>query len=238
MVSLADMTGISVESPSRTTTTTTDRRSQAERVRAALRTEILRAELKPGAIVLESQLAEEHGVSKTPVREALQMLAVEGFVTVLPRKGYVVSGLNYRDVREVMDLRLMLEPPLFAMAARKVTEDVVKELQSIMANQFAPDATLDQRLDSAMDFHLACVRTSQNTWAVTIVKRLSEEIRRLHYLLPGVEMHVKSEAERAAHQQILDAIAAGDAPAAEQAIRDHLVESNTAMVRSFFEQGS
>lgn len=222
-------------SVSRTTNTITDRPSQAERVRAILRAQILRAELKPGAIILEPQLADEHGVSKTPVREALQMLAVEGFVTVLPRKGYMVSGLNYQDIREVMDLRLMLEPPLFGAAARNVTEDVVKELQGIMRNQFAPDASLDQQLDSAMDFHLACVRTSQNAWAVTIVKRLSEEIRRLHYLLPGVEMHLKSEAERSAHKQIFDAVAAGDAAAAEQAIRDHLVESNTAMVRSFFE---
>lgn len=224
------MTGIFV--PDRLTT---DRRSQAERVRAALRTQILRAQLKPGAIVLEPQLAEEHGVSKTPVREALQMLAVEGFVTVMPRKGYMVSGLNYRDIREVMDLRLMLEPPLFGAAAKHVTEEVVRELQAITDSQFQPDATFDQRVDSAMEFHLVCVRASQNAWAVTIVKRLVEEIRRLHYLLPGVQMHLTSDDERSAHQQILDAIAAGDAPAAELAVRDHLVESNTAMVHSFFE---
>lgn len=215
----------------------TDRLSQAERVRSTVRAQILRAELKPGTIVLEPQLAEEHGVSKTPVREALQMLAVEGYVTVLPRKGYMVSGLNYNDIREVMALRLMLEPPLFGAAARNVTEDVVKELQSIMQEQFAPGATFEQRLESAMAFHLACVRTSQNAWAVTIVKRLVEEITRLHYLLPGVESHLTSEAERSAHQQVFDALAAGDSDAAEEAIRDHLVESNTAMVRSFFESG-
>lgn len=215
--------------------TTTDRTSQADRVRGILRAQILRADLKPGAIVLEPQLAEEHGVSKTPVREALQMLAVEGFVTVLPRKGYMVSGLNYQDIREVMDLRLMLEPPLFGAAARNVTEDVVKELQGIMREQFDPDATFEQRLSSAEAFHLSCVRTSGNAWAVTIVKRLVEEISRLHYLLPGVEMHLTSDAEHSAHQQIFDAIVAGDAPAAEKAVRDHLVESNTAMVRSFFE---
>ena len=113
------MTGISVPSDS---TVTADRRSQSERVRATLRSQIVRAELKPGAVVLESQLADEHGVSKTPVREALQMLMVEGFVTVLPRKGYMISSLNYHDIREVMDLRLMLEPPLLRAAARDVTE--------------------------------------------------------------------------------------------------------------------
>lgn len=226
------MTGISVASASRDTT---DRRSQAERVRDTLRAQIFRAELRPGTIVLEQQLAEEHGVSKTPVREALQILAVEGLVTVLPRKGYMVSGLNYHDIREVMDLRLMLEPPLFGAAARNVTEDVVKELQSLMQAQFDPDTTFEQRLESAMSFHLTCVRTSHNSWAVNIVKRLVEEISRLHYMLPGVEVHLTSDTERAAHEQIFEAISAGDAVAAENAIREHLIESNTAMVRSFFE---
>lgn len=226
------MTGISVASVN---SVSPESRSQAQRVRAILRAQIFRAELKPGAIVLEPQLAEEHNVSKTPVREALQMLAAENLVTVLPRKGYMVSGLNYQDIREVMDLRMMLEPPLFAAAARNVTEDVVKELRSIMQDQFDPDATFEQRLESAMAFHLMCVRTANNGWAVTVVTRLVEEITRLHYLIPGVVTHLTSDAERTAHQSIFDAIAVGDADAAEAAIRDHLVESNTAMVRSFFD---
>ena len=62
-----------------------------------------------------------------------------------------------------------------------------------------------------------------------------EEVHRLHYLLPGVVAHLESDSERSAHQRILDAVAAGDAQAAEEAIHDHLVESNTAMVREFFE---
>jgi DNA-binding GntR family transcriptional regulator len=229
----SDMTRISVESAGEAV----DRRSQADRVRTALRARILRAELKPGSIILEPQLAEEHGVSKTPVREALQMLVGEGFVTVLPRKGYMVSGLNYQDISEVMALRLIVEPPLFNAAAKNVTDDVVKQLQSLMEDQFDSNATFDQRVNSAMAFHLTCVRTSQNAWAVTIVQRLVEEITRLHYLLPSLEMHLTSDAERSAHQQIIDALAAADGAAAETAIREHLVESNTAMVGSFFEGG-
>lgn len=68
-----------------------------------------------------------------------------------------------------------------------------------------------------------------------VEKRLLEEICRLHHLLPGVEIHLRSEAERMAHQRILDAVAAGDRIGGEEAIRDHLVESDTATVREFLE---
>lgn len=66
-----------------------------------LRLQILRAELAPGEVVIVTGLAQEHGVSKTPVREALQLLSVKGLATVLPRKGYMVTSLSYQDIREV-----------------------------------------------------------------------------------------------------------------------------------------
>jgi DNA-binding GntR family transcriptional regulator len=209
-------------------------RSRTEQIRDTLRRQILRAEIPPGAVVIETGLAQQYGVSKTPVREALQLLSLEGLVTVLPRKGYVVTSLSYQDIREVMDLRLMLEPPLFAAAARNVTEDLVLRLRELMARQFARDADLSTRLDAASAFHLAGVDASRNVRAVQMVKRLTDEVSRLHHLVPGVEAHLRSDVERAAHHAIFEAISAGDAQQAEQATRDHLLESNAAMIREFF----
>jgi GntR family transcriptional regulator, rspAB operon transcriptional repressor len=125
------------------------RQSQSERIRDRIRQQILRAELRPGEIVIEPELAQQYGVSKTPVREALQMLTVEGLVTVLPRKGYMVRSLSFHDVREVMDLRLILEPPLVAAAARNVTEELISELRTQLERQFRDGAPLDERLDAA-----------------------------------------------------------------------------------------
>jgi DNA-binding GntR family transcriptional regulator len=211
-----------------------DRRSQTERIRDELRRQILQAELPPGGVVIETGLAQLYGVSKTPVREALQLLAVEGLVTVLPRKGYMVTSLSYQDIREVMDLRLLLEPPLFAAAARNVNADLVVELRDHMARQFAEDADLNARVEAATGFHLACVRASRNGRAVGIVERLTNEVCRLHHLVPGIENHIRSDDERAAHEAVSDAIAAGEASRAETAIRDHLLESNATMIREYF----
>lgn len=220
--------------PNRSSGASGDRRSQTERIRDTLRGQILRAELAPGAVVIETGLAQQYGVSKTPVREALQLLSVEGLVTVLPRKGYMVTSLSYHDIREVMDLRLLLEPPLFAAAARNVSADLVVVLRDHMAQQFAPDADLSARLEAASGFHLACVRASRNERAVGIVKRLTAEVSRLHHLVPGVEVHVRSDEERVAHEAIFDAVSAGDASRAESAVRDHLLESNATMIREYF----
>ena len=213
----------------------TSRQSSAERVRERLRRQILEAELAPGTVVVETGLAQEYGVSKTPVREALQILAVEGLVTVLPRKGYVVTSLNYHDIREFMELRLLLEPPLFAAAARNSNADLVVTLQQLIAQQFKDDADLSTRLEAASEFHLTCVRASRNSRAVGIVRRLTDEVNRLHHLVPGVESHIRSDTERAAHESIVEAIAAGDADLAESAVRDHLQESNATMIKEFFE---
>lgn len=211
-----------------------ERESASERVRSLIRTQILTAVLRPGQIVLEAELALEFGLSKTPVREALQMLTVEGLVTVLPRKGYMVRTLSFNDVRDVMELRLILEPPLVAAAARNATEPLRQALRGLLDRQFNPRLPLEERVHAAREFHLACVRASRNDRAATLVRILTDEINRLHHLMPLVEDHISSQSERAAHEAIFAAIASGDADAAEAHMREHLNESNAAMVAAFY----
>ena len=214
------------------------RQSQSERLRKLFWEQILRGELRPGEIVIESELARKHDVSKTPVREALQNLAMEGLVTVLPRKGYLIRGLSFSDIHEVMDLRLILEPRLLRVVAANPPPGIVAELRDILKEQFRDGASLDEQLDAATNFHLACMRASRSTRAVSIVSMLTFEIERLHYLFPAVARHVSSKTEYDAHNAIIAAIAAGDADEAEKLMQEHLHESNIAMVRAFSEPGA
>ncbi|MGP5048826.1 GntR family transcriptional regulator [Glutamicibacter ardleyensis] len=215
-----------------------ERESASERVRRLIRTQILTAQLRPGEIVLEAELAQYYGLSKTPVREALQMLTVEGLVTVLPRKGYMVRTLGINDVREVMELRLILEPPLLASAALNTSNELVSELRALLGEQFNQELSLETRVHAAREFHLTCARASYNDRAATLVRILTDEINRLHHLMPMVEDHISSSTEQAAHEAILDSIARGDAGAAESLMREHLVESNAAMIAAFYGPGS
>ena len=93
------------------------RRSLTEQVYDALKREILTARLRPSQPLIENELAARFGVSKTPIREALRLLVQDGWIVVLPRKGYLVAPLSLEDVREVFALRLLLELQVTGEAA-------------------------------------------------------------------------------------------------------------------------
>lgn len=212
--------------------------SASQRVRDSLRQQILRAELRPGELILESTLARENGVSKTPAREALQMLAAERLVTVIPHRGYYVSTVNFHDFREAMELRLILEPALVALAAKRSSRGLTDELRGHLDQEFGPGSTLDERLEAATAFHLACVTASGNSLAMSVVSTLFTAVQRLHYLHRDVEDHIYSDAERDAHEAILSAIMNGQADEAQRRMYEHLVEANKAMAQSFLLSGS
>jgi len=209
------------------------RTTVTQRVLASLRRKIIQAELPPGTLLLEPELAAEYGVSKTPTREALQILAAEGLVSVIPRRGYFVSHVSFQDFREAMDLRLLLEPPLTALAAQRRTQRHLDEWARLLHVQFDPDSQLTDRLEAATAFHRTCVEASGNSLAATVVDSLFTSIQRLHHLNQAVESHFESADERSAHEGILAAITDRDAARAERLMHAHLAEANDAIARTF-----
>lgn len=208
--------------------------SQAQRLYRAIRSDILSAELRPGSVVVESELAREHGVSKTPVREALQMLVVEGLISLLPQRGYLVRTMGFTEIRDVMELRLIIEPPLIAAAARNVTPELVQAMRQRLQEQFSENSTLKDWTDAAREFHMIAVRASKNERAVGLVAGLFDETTRMHHLLPQAVNHLRSSEEHDAHLAILRAIEAGDPEAASEAMTAHLRESNDSLLKAFY----
>lgn len=209
------------------------RASASQRILDILRTKVIRAELRPGTVLLEPELAQEFNVSKTPIREALQILVAERLVTVIPRRGYYVSPVSFHEFREAMDLRAMLEPPLAAEAARNRSEESLQQLRGHLESQFAPESSLTQRIEAATAFHVACASASGNSLAVSVITALFTAVKRLHYLNKSVEGHLRSSDERAAHAALIDAISARDPALAARLMADHLAESNGALARAF-----
>ena len=208
----------------------TSTRPPAQRLDAVVRQRILTAKLRPGDLVLEPELAAEFGVSRTPAREALRLLAAEGWLRAVPRRGYVVRDIRPDDVHEVMDLRYVLEPMLAAAAARVATPEVVAHLRDLVAGQRDAGAHLEAALDCAWQFHLDLAAASGNRRAQLVIEPLIREIIRMHHLLPSVGSHVHSSAEYAAHAAIVDALEAGDPDRAADRMREHLAEARAAMV--------
>src|SRR6478609_5294535 len=104
-------------------------RALYEEVAELLRQRIFRRELEPGSWIDEVKLAQEYGISRTPLREALKVLAAEGLVTMKVRRGAYVTEVSDRDLAEVFHLLSLLESDAAAVVARETTDEQVKELQ-------------------------------------------------------------------------------------------------------------
>lgn len=203
-----------------------------EWVHARLHDEILHARLLPGATVLEAELAARFGVSKTPVREALRLLVQDGWVIVLPRRGYLVRPLGLDDLRDVFQLREMLEPGFAAEAAARVAAADAQITETVRRQRRAK-GDLAVALQGAADFHVRIAEMSGNARATRVIANLVDEVTRLHFLMPSLESHISSKDEIAAHEQIASAIASGNEREAASSMRDHLTTTHRILVEAF-----
>jgi DNA-binding GntR family transcriptional regulator len=210
---------------------TSDAKKQplAERVHAHLRDEILHGRLQPGQVILEAELAAQFGVSKTPVREALRLLVQDGWVIVLPRKGYLVRPLGIDDLREVFLLREALEPGFAAEAAWRASGPAARDLHDAVATQRASQNDLDAALSSAAAFHIRIAELAGHVRGARIIATLVDEVTRLHFLMPALESHIESTEELDAHQAIADAIEAGQQRDAQRLMLQHLKTTDRAL---------
>lgn len=197
-----------------------------------LRDQILRVERRPGDVIYEADLAKEFGVSKTPVREALRLLAHSGWVVVLPRKGYLIRPVELRDVRDIFAIRKMIEPSLAEEAARSASAEQIASLSALLEKQ-STATELDEALLAAREFHLALAEISGSHRVHSMLEGLVDEVRRLHHLLPHVETRITSEQELHAHNGILHALTDHDPERARALTTEHLNEVAHMLVRGF-----
>jgi DNA-binding GntR family transcriptional regulator len=201
-----------------------------ERLRHAIR----RLELAPGAGVSEAQLVDGFGFSKAAVRAALARLRAEGLVVAEPRRGHVIASLTMRDVLEIYDLRLLLEPPATEAAAGRIERDELIRLQALAEPpvDFDDAESLERFLSANRPIHLAIVKAAGNRRTARIVERLLDDSERAR--LVALRAGAASGGVRARQelQFVLAELAAGDGPRAGQlmaaairAFRDELVES-------------
>jgi GntR family transcriptional regulator, rspAB operon transcriptional repressor len=207
-------------------------KSLTDQIQERLREEILTATWRPGDLVLEAELSARYGVSKTPVREALRLLSKEGWIITLPRKGYLVRPLRLQDVKEIFELRLLLEPGLFVQAMRTSNGRAHEQLRRMVEAQHLTGVD-DSAASAGRGFHLAAVGLTRNERALATVSNLLNEVRRLHHLMPGIETHGSAEDMLTDHEAIVDAMTAGDSQRLFTLTRDHIQASAARLMNAF-----
>ena len=191
-----------------------------------LRAAMLSLELPPGTLLDETEIARRYDVSRSPVREALIRLSAEGLVTTLRNRSSVVASLDLREVVSFFDaLDLMYRVTARRAAVMASAQDVARIRDAVAAHRIAIETrSMQDAIESNREFHIAIAQCCANTYFVQWTRSLLDSGQRL-----GMQMSDR------AHSAILEAIAAGDADAAEAAGR-HDAEMASEAVRALFAQ--
>lgn len=187
-----------------------------------LKREILVGEIAPGTRMMEIELADEMGVSRTPVREAIRKLEKEGLVTIEPRKGAYASDVSIKDMVDVLEVREDLEAMAAAMAAQKVNEDEKQAL--IEATLEYKEAVESERTEDIIrcdeKFHQLIVNCSGNKTLVQLFSQVQELALRFRYLY--YDDFSRYERMPMEHREIEEAILSGDYEKAREAAGEHV----------------
>jgi len=194
-------------------------RALYEEVAELLRQRIFSRELAPGSWIDELKLAEEYGISRTPLREALKVLATEGLVTMKVRRGAYVTEVSERDLADVYHLLALLESDAAGVVATQATEAQLKELQSLHRELEKAVANRERFFEINEAFHMRLLEIADNRWRDQMVADLRKvmKLNRHNSLLKSGRMQ-ESLAE---HRSIVEALAARDSMLAARKMQDH-----------------
>lgn len=195
-----------------------------------LRSAILTGELKPGERLMEIHLAQKLGVSRTPIREAIHKLELEGLVTLLPRRGAEVSQITEKSMQDVLEVRSTLDALCVELACERITEQELESLK-LACEEFAgavqkKDLQMIAHKDVAL--HDIIVQATGNARLVQMVNNLSEQMYRYRF------EYIKDETKHASlveeHQKIYEAIVAKNKEAAAEGAKEHIENQRTAIM--------
>ncbi len=197
-----------------------------------LRDAIRRGVLKPGERLMEIQLAEELGVSRTPVREAIRKLELEGYVIMMPRRGTYVANLSIRDVNEVFEIRTSLESLASGLAAERITDEELDHLQRLLVQigMYIEQGDIEKIVEVDTEFHGLLYQASRNQRLIGIISNLREQLTQFRKTSMSFPGRLKATLEE--HRAIVDAIAQGDVKAAQKAAEHHMEKSEQTLLTS------
>lgn len=205
-------------------------RPLGEIVYESLRDAIVNQTLKPGERLMEKELADEMGVSRTPVREAIRKLELEGYVIMIPRKGAYVAGLSIKDINEVFEIRGALEALAAGLAAQRASEEEIEEMELSLALEASHFETSDllKTIEVDTKFHDLIFKASKNSRLMGMVKDLREQVQRFRTTTLAVPGRMKFALDE--HRKIIECIAARDIEAAQRAAGDHIESAEAALL--------
>ena len=204
------------------------RETVCEALRSAIRNGILEA----GERLMEVQLAEELGISRTPVREAIRKLEQEGYVIMMPRRGTYVSSVSVNDIKEIFEIRSALESLSASLATVRIEPDELEKLRTLLTEieGHIECKDIDKIVETDIEFHGLLYQVSRNERLVTIISNLKEQLARFRTLSMSYPGRLQETLEE--HRAMVEAIAAGDVEAARDAAERHMEQAEETLLKA------
>lgn len=212
--------------------------SYKNKVYRELKTAIISQKIKSGELLNERKLADELGISRTPVREALQMLVNDGWVIVEPWKGAYVSPINEKVLTEVFQVRLALESLAIEIIADSIDGRHLESLSNILKKQekLKENYQADDFIKVDREFHMAIAHITENKILIDMLNNLSDMIRRIGVqAVQDVNRYIETLDE---HTSILNALKKKNKGEAIKAIREHILITKDNVLKRFQETQS
>lgn len=203
-----------------------------------LRNAIVAGVLQPGERLMEIQVAEELGVSRTPVREAIRKLELEGFVVMIPRRGTYVSDLSIKDITEVFEVRTSLDVLAAGLAAERITEEELEQMERLLVEigGYVEQNDMDKIVEADSQFHDILYRASRNERLVGIINNLREQLTRFRSLsmsYPGRLKEMFGE-----HTRMVESLGQRNVALAQQFAGEHMANAEQVLLKNMLEHGS
>lgn len=200
-----------------------------------IKEKILLGEFKSNEDISDERLQKELGISRTPIREALQQLHKERFIHIYPRKGTVVSSISLELINEVYEMRESLEPYVARLVCPKLPEEWLLDMRQKFSVEPKVDTPVERKIyytDLDAELHKKVIFTHQNTFIHNIMKNIFDHDQRIRLTTSTVnEKHNSSIDE---HLEIIDAFLKKDEAEVEEKMKKHIISSRITVIERLF----
>lgn len=197
-----------------------------------LRQAIIQGEFQPGERLMEVTLANKLGVSRTPVREAIRMLELDGLVVMIPRRGAEVASITVKDLKDALEVRMAIEALSVRLACKRIDENGKDELKKacITFREAINSKLVPAIVNADETFHNTIYKLSKNQRLITIAQNLREQVYRYRVeYVKDFSYHEKLVIE---HDKITNAILKGDAKTAEEIMNEHIYNQEQIVIKN------
>lgn len=201
-----------------------------EKVYQDLRTAIITGKIRSGSRLVESSLASTLEVSRTPVREALQKLTLEGFLYTIPRAGYIVEEMSDHDIHDLFATRTAIEQLAARWALERITPDEIESLKANLriSEEVIKSGVTQKMAELDMEFHRIIYIATRSKTLYRICQNLSDHT--LKYRIALIHLPEMAKKTKADHQEIFKAFHARDPERLDRAIQSHLQQARENIV--------